>query len=113
MVIAQTDPEFYRRLHSIALEVFPAAKRYYHITPDLKKYPDVKDMEDGDLEKIFENPDARQVLHVTYGELLRNRDLRDEIYRVLDEHIEEYWKSLEDHIGKHLEYLGIKTVKEA
>ena len=65
-------------------------------------------MVDSQLVNILENPDARQVLHITYGEMLSNKDLKEEIYSALFEHMEEYWDNLENHIGKHLKLLGIK-----
>ena len=108
VVIAETEPVFYRELHKKALETFPAASQYYHITPNLDNYPDASSLKDDELPGIFENPDARQILHVTYGEMLRDKDFRDRIYGVLYDHIDEYWRSLESHIGKHLDYLGIK-----
>jgi hypothetical protein len=107
LVIAEKEPDFFRCLHRKALERFPAARKYYHITPDLSRIPDPDSLKDKQLNTIFKNPDARQLLHVTYGEMLREPDLKEEIYRVLNKHIEDYWSSLESHIGKHLEYLGL------
>jgi hypothetical protein len=47
------------------------------------------------------------VLHVTYGEMLRDPEVNRRIYAVLETHIEAYWKSVERHIGKHLDLLGV------
>jgi len=106
-VIAQNEPAFFRKLYKHALEVFPAARKYYHITPNMQNLPNIDDLTDQDLLSLFSNPDARQVMHVTYGEILRNTEYKDEIYSVLQSHIESYWLSLEKHIGKHLETLAV------
>jgi hypothetical protein len=107
LVISQTEPAFFRKIYDTALKVFPDARKYYHITPNLENLPDLASLLDTQLPVVFENIDARQVLHVTYGEMLRDPDLKRQIYAVLDQHIEEYWESLVDHIGKHLVYLGL------
>ena len=107
LVIAQTEPVFFRKIYDTALKVFPDARKYYHITPDLDNLPDLAALMDSQLPVVFENIDARQVLHVTYGEMLRDPDLKSQIYDVLHQHIEEYWDSLVEHIGKHLVHLGL------
>ena len=105
-VIAAEAPDFYRELHKFALEVFPIAAQYYHITPNLENVPDVDKLEDKELVSIFSNPDARQVIHVTYGEMLRNAEFKQRFYDVLTDNIQSYWTALEKHIGRHLELLG-------
>jgi hypothetical protein len=107
-VIAQQESAFFRKLYAYALEVFPIAKQYYHITPNMDNLPNLDEMNDEQLPSIFTNNDARQVVHVTYGEILRNPEFKDQIYSTLNEHIEAYWLSLEKHIGKHLELLGVE-----
>ena len=107
LVISRTEPAFFRKIYDTALKVFPAARKYYHITPNLDNLPDLAALMDNQLPVVFENIDARQVLHVTYGEMLRDPDLKRQIYDVLAQHIEEYWDSLVEHIGKHLVYLGL------
>jgi len=107
LVIAQTEPVFFRKIYDTALKVFPDARKYYHITPDLDNLPDLAALMDSQLPVVFENIDARQVLHVTYGEMLRDPGLKSQIYEVLHQHIEEYWDSLVEHIGKHLVCLGL------
>jgi hypothetical protein len=106
-VIASREPELFREQHRRALAVYPAARRYYHVTPDLEKIPDPARLPDGELTGLLEQADARQLLHVTYGELLREESLKGRFYRALESHLEEYWAALERHIGRHLEALGV------
>jgi hypothetical protein len=106
-VIAQHDPVLFRSLYSRALDAFHAARTYYHVTPDLKGVPDIAKMGDGEIDRVFDNPDCRQVLHISYGEILRNPDLKERLYECLYKNIDAYWCSLERHIGRHLELLGV------
>jgi len=107
-VLSEVEPDFYRKLHKYAYEVFPVASKYYHITPNISNLTDIDRLEDKQLSSVFLNPDDRQVLHVSYGEILREKILREKIFKVLGENIKSYWDSLEEHIGKHLESLGVK-----
>jgi len=106
-VLARLEPGFYRELHGRALAGFAAARRYYHVSTDLGNVPALESLEDRELPGLFENPDARQLVHITYGELLRDRELRGRLFDLLERHIEEYWQALEAHIGRHLDCLGV------
>ncbi len=106
-VIAFREPDLYRELHRKALEGFPNASRYYHVTPDLGRIPDLKDLADVDLPQLLSRRDARQLVHITYGELMRDEAFKDRFFGALHEHREEYWAGLEGHIGRHLEALGV------
>jgi hypothetical protein len=107
-VIAQKEPSFFRHLWDMAQQVFPKARQYYHITPNMDNLPDVSSLDDAGLLELLENQDSRQILHVTYGELLRNQTLGERIYEILEQNIEAYWESLDRHIGRHLETLGVR-----
>jgi len=107
-VIAVKEPEFYRRLHRAALERFGKATSYYHVTTNLNNVPPLSEVSDSGLPGLFDNPDARQLIHITYGELLRDEEIGLEFFEALHNHIEEYWQALDVHIGRHLETLGVK-----
>ena len=107
LVIAEKDFGLFASLYREILERFPRARKYYHITPDLGNIPSPEELSAETVGDLFRNPDARQVLHVTYGELLRDGKLRTKIYRVLSEHMAAYWLSLEEHIEKHCRHLGL------
>jgi hypothetical protein len=106
-VIARLEPSLYRRLHGRALKVFERATAYYHVTTDLGKVPALDSLKDAELPQLFDNPDARQLIHITYGELLRDTDLKGDFFAALENHIEAYWQALQSHIGRHLDRLGI------
>jgi hypothetical protein len=106
-VTAVREPALYRELHRRALERFPNAARYYHVTTNLSRIPDLKDLADADLPDLLAQRDARQLVHITYGELMKDQAFKDHFFSALRRNREEYWAALERHIGRHLEALGI------
>jgi hypothetical protein len=111
-VAAAADPSLYREIHSYALGAFADAKKYYHVTTDLSRIPDISALRDSELISLFENNETRQLIHITYGHILTRKNpdgsflFRDRLYKLLREHEDEYRLSLVKHIGKHLEFLN-------
>lgn len=112
-VLAKHDPELFRSMHEYALEYFPVAQSYYHITPNLEEISPLEEMADIDLPQYMEDENARQLWHVTYGVLLTaedeagNRLFKDDFFAMLDAYEDAYTASLVRHIGKHLNTLRI------
>lgn len=110
-VVAMCDPGLYREVHAFALEVFSQARAYYHVTTDLTKIPALDTLGDEDLPGLFDQNDARQLIHITYGIILteKNADgsyrFRDRLFKLWRDHEDEYSARLEKHIGHHLELL--------
>jgi hypothetical protein len=113
-VVAMTDPGLYREVHSYALSAFSEATQYYHVTTDLSKIPDINTLKDEDLPGLFNQNDARQLIHITYGLILNKKTaagsfaFKDRLYKLWRDHEEEYAAALVKHIGKHLDLLGVK-----
>lgn len=114
-IIASENPGLYRRMHRFALERLSEAKKYYHISADPARIPDIDSLKDDELPGLMDLEDSRQVLHITYGLILTNRDregkytFKDEIYSTLDQYEDSYYCALEKHIGRHLKELGIAS----
>ncbi len=112
-VIAAKNPALYRRMHQFALENLGEARKYYHISADPAKIPDISKMSDAELPGLMDLVDSRQVLHITYGLILLAKKpdgvptFRKEIYDTLNQFEADYSASLERHIGKHLKLLGV------
>ena len=111
LLVAQKDPSLYRSVHKYALSVFEEARKYYHVTTDLNKIPDVDTLSDEELPDLFKNNDARQLIHITYGLILnaKNADgsftYKDRLYALWKKYAQEYSELLYGHIGHHLELL--------
>ena len=116
-VLANHDPELFRKMHAYAIEYFPVAQAYYHITPDVESIKPIDDVADADLPDYMEDRNARQVWHVTYGILLTavddggNRLFKDDFFAMLDKYEDEYSATLVRHIGKHLSLLELPKVQ--
>jgi len=110
--IAKKDPNLYREIHQFALTKFPQAQKIYHVTTNVSSIPRLEDISDSQLPQLMSDNDARQLIHITYGFILKEKDnqekfiYRDRFFRVLNEFQEEYLEILDDHITKHLSYLN-------
>ena len=105
-IVAEKSPALYREVHAFALSSFCDARRFYHVTTDLSKIPNVEDLSDSELPGLLDLPDARQLIHITYGHILQNPDLKPALYSLWREEEEAYAQALNRHIGRHLELLG-------
>jgi len=109
---AVKDPSLYREIHNYAVSAFTDAKKYYHVTADVSKIPDISSVKDEDLSKLFDNNDVRQLIHITYGHILNYKNaggsfaFKDRLYAVWQKNEAEYRTALVNHIGKHLELLS-------
>jgi hypothetical protein len=100
--IARVDPRLFRSVYTYAREVFPQARIGYHISARLECAPEPAAVADADLPGLLDQPDARQVLHVTYGQVLTHSSLADRLLATLRSHPEAYAAILEDHFARHL-----------
>ena len=109
--VAKGAPALYREVHKYALSMFESAKKFYHVTTDLTKIPNIDDLTDDQLESLFTMNDARQLIHITYGYILTDKDekgnyiFKDRLYAFWRENEDVYKNMLYNHIGKHLSLL--------
>ena len=112
-LVAKKAPSLYREIHEFSLQHLDEAKAYYHISAEPSNIPDIDTLTDEELPSLFDNPDSRQVIHITYGLILqaKNEDgqyrFRDRLYDVWNMYEEDYVELLIGHIGKHLDLLGM------
>lgn len=115
-VVAECDPALYREVHKYALSAFSEATKYYHVTTVLSNIPCIDSLSDSELPALFEQNDARQLIHITYGLILNKKradgiyEFKDRLYKLWEEHSEEYKAALMRHIGRHLELLGVREM---
>jgi hypothetical protein len=83
------------------------------VTTNLANIPALSDVKDADLPKLFDNNDCRQLIHITYGQILTNKNAdggytyRDRLYKFWAKEEDVYSAALVAHIGKHLDLLGV------
>ena len=111
-VIAMKDPALYREIHQFALENFEKDRESYNLTTDLSRIPGIDTITNDELINLFKQNDSRQLIHITYGSILRAKDnvgkniFKDRIYQVLFRYEEEHYRELSAHIRRHLELLS-------
>jgi tagaturonate epimerase len=111
VVICQ--PALYREMHNFALKCFEKDSFSYLLSTDLQKIPDIKKLKDEELIPLFSDNNARQLIHITYGSILREKDetgkyqFRDRIYNTLFANEEIHYQKVTEHIQHHLELLNL------
>ena len=108
-MLAEKEPALYRKMHQAALENFDAMLKLYHITADLNRIPALDTLSDAELPALMTQPDARQLLHITYGPLLTG-PLRGEFFAAMHKHHAAYTEAVRKHFLKHLSLLGVPRV---
>ncbi len=111
-VISWTNPVLFRRMLKTAFDCFPDATKLYHVTTNLKAIPAAETVPDADLERYVNAPDSRQLLHITYGGLLKDPGIRPDFFATLAANEERHYAALEKHIGRHVQLLGVPAKKE-
>ncbi len=106
-VISRHDPVLYRKMHKKALASFNDMLKLYHITADISKIGDVDKMADADLPALMEMAEARQMLHITYGPILRDAEIRPLFFAAMHKFEKEYGETVQKHFEKHLSLLGV------
>ncbi|MHC2995587.1 MAG: tagaturonate epimerase family protein [Candidatus Atribacteria bacterium] len=112
-VIAMKEPGLYREIHRFAFENFEKDRVSYNLTTDLSHVPDIDTIADDELINLFKQNDSRQLIHITYGSILKTKDdkgkyiFKDRIYKILFKYEEDHYRELSNHIRRHLELLRI------
>jgi len=104
--IAQTEPALYRFIHQRAFDYFPIALQSYHITADVDAIDTLEGKGDGELPAFLDDPNCRQLLHISYGGLLRDPEVREKYFAALHLHEQQHTRNVRNHMRKHLQLLG-------
>ncbi|CAA9466409.1 MAG: D-tagaturonate epimerase [uncultured Rubrobacteraceae bacterium] len=99
--VAALDSDFFRRIYDFARGRYEEDRASYHVSARLDRAP-VADS-DAQLPALLEQFDAREILHVTFGSVLKEASFRDRLLGLLREHPDHYAADLERHFLRHLE----------
>jgi hypothetical protein len=105
--IAIKNPSLYRTMHKKAFDYFEDATKQYHVTTDITAIKDIEQVSDEHLLDFFDDNNARQLIHITYGHLLNDPDIRQPFFSTLHSEEELHYELLRDHLGNHVKGLGI------
>jgi hypothetical protein len=109
-LVAEKDPDLFRKLHDFALERFEEDRATYHVETDLSQVPSPCELPDDQLPELLDRDDPRQVFHVTYGSVLSHKEdddyvFKNEIKDLLERYEKRHYELLESHLGHHLDLL--------
>lgn len=100
-VIAMREPALFKQILALAVEGYPQNRASYHVSGEAENIPTLADAR---LPELLDQFDAREVLHVSFGAVLSH--FYDDLYRVLNTYIEDYWQVLHRHFNRHIQPFG-------
>ena len=114
-VVARHDEKLFRKIIDFSRARYNTDKATYHVSATIEAVPPPSDLRDAKtLEQVYlemwsdVKPGAgftapgRQILHCTFGSVLTDAMLKNEVMNVLSAHRATYDQLLAEHFGKHL-----------
>jgi tagaturonate epimerase len=105
--VAALDPGLFREIYGLGLARYEHDRASYHVSADLGRMPPADAARDTDFAAMLDDPDARQVLHVTFGSALARYGER--LRALLEMNPEVYTANLERHFIRHLTLLTVPS----
>jgi tagaturonate epimerase len=108
-VVAVKEPKLFREILNYSRNIYATEKESYHVSADLNKVGEANSYPDEELISLFNSNDARQILHVTFGKILTDKNeagehlFKDKILDCLKDNEVLHYKFLVDHFHKHLD----------
>lgn len=108
-VVASEEPDLFREILDYSRDLYVTEKESYHVSADINNVSASKEYEDKELLDLFNQDDARQVLHVTFGKVLtiKNNDggyiYKERIYECLNKNEDVHYNYIIKHFKKHLD----------
>jgi hypothetical protein len=99
--VAALDPELFREIYDFSRRHYEEDRASYHVSAQTASAP--RAVGDAELPSLLDQFDAREILHVTFGSVLKEASFRIQLMRLLREHPEDYAAGLEKHFLRHLE----------
>ena len=100
--VAALDPPFFREIYAFSRQHYGEDRASYHVSASLGKAPLPESVGDAELPSLLDRFDEREILHVTFGSVLKEPRLRDRLFGLLRSHPGEYASYLEAHFARHL-----------
>lgn len=106
--VAEIDPLFFRAIYTFARERYETDRASYHVSARLDRAPMPDQVADDELAAMLDQHDAREILHVTFGSVLRERaadgslPYYERLMTLLRDHPDAYAANLERHFVRHL-----------
>lgn len=101
-VVAATDPALFRDIYTLARERYDTDRASYHVSGTLTDSPLPNAVADADLPDLLEQLSVRQILHVTFGSVVKDQGLSSRLMALLRQHPEDYASVVARHFERHL-----------
>lgn len=98
-LVAMENPALFERAYQYARTCFLEAKKYYVITTNEE---DIPALEGEDMVQYLDQTAARQMLHITYGQLITQPWFFSGMLETVRNGEEKYYACLEKHIFRHI-----------
>jgi hypothetical protein len=105
--LAGEEPALCREILDFSRSLYEHERRTYHVSARLDRVAAAADLSDGELLALFEDEDARQVLHVTFGRVLTEKTadgeylFKERILDALGRHEMQHYENLVKHFRRH------------
>ena len=100
--LAGLDPGLFCEVFTFARDRYKEDRASYHASARLERAVRTEDVSDEELPVLLERFDEREILHVTFGSVLKEPRFRDRLLGLVREHPEHYAAGLEKHFLRHL-----------
>lgn len=110
-VVASLDPGLFREIYTFCRERYEKDRASYHVSAETTRAPAPHEVDEAGMPEVVDQFDAREILHVTFGSVLRPEDddgrrRLDRLLALLKEHPGRHTEGLERHFLRHLEHFG-------
>ena len=100
--IAVAAPDLFRRILRLGHQRFDTDRATYHLSGDQALAPNPQTVTDAQLTTLLDEFHTRQILHVTFGSILQDPQLKSATLAVLRAHEDLYHDMLVSHFAKHI-----------
>ncbi|MEE4270606.1 MAG: tagaturonate epimerase family protein [Thermoanaerobaculales bacterium] len=110
--VAMCEPALFREILDFSRSLYEHERRTYHVSGELEKVPAADTLDEDGLTRLLDDEDARQILHVTFGRVLTERDedgrtrFKDRILTCLDGNETVHFGNLVKHFRRHTKPFG-------
>lgn len=107
-ILAIKQPELFREILNYSLSLYENEKKSYHVSANILNLKPVNEYSDKELVDLFNNDDCRQVLHVTFGRILTDKNengefiFKNKLIECLKNNEEAHYEIIINHFKKHL-----------
>jgi hypothetical protein len=108
-VSALKDTVLFREILDYCTGLYENEKKSYHVSGDISKVKKGSEYSDEELVQLFDSNDVRQVLHVTFGKVLTDKDtagnyiFKNRLLKCLKSNEDTHYELIIKHFHKHIE----------